>query len=59
MLLLVTVPALLSGIVLLAMVANRRQPVRVAEEFAMLDCISGGRLVAHRGHVHPVAPVER
>ena len=25
-------------------IANRRQPVRVAEEMAMIDCISRGRL---------------
>src|SRR5271168_2031913 len=27
-------------------VANYNPPIRVAEEFAMLDCISGGRLIA-------------
>ena len=30
-------------------IANRRQPVRVAEEMAMVDCISGGRVESWPG----------
>ena len=33
-------------VVLGASIALYNPPLRVAEEFAMLDCISGGRLVA-------------